>query len=125
MAFKKHAELLIYSFITWLIFYLLGLPDYYLRLPFTVKAVLVIAVTILYFPVTKYTLKKLWDDERHMKNSLWLSFYLTLPLFIYDYLLLGIYKGLGIRFVFPYWYLTLFYFSFWLQFPFIAKNMER
>ena len=49
---------------------------------------------------------------------------LTFPLFIYDYLLLEVYKGLGIEFVFPYWYLTFFYFSFWIQFPLVAKWLE-
>jgi len=125
MHLKKHAFLLIYSFLTWLTFYLLGLPDYYQRLPIPVKALLVIIVTALYFPVTKYSLNKYWDDGHHLKNSLRLALYLTLPLFIYDYLLLGVHKGLGLKFVVPYWYLTFFYFSFWLQFPFIAKRMER
>ena len=51
--------------------------------------------------------------------------YLTLPLFIYDYVLLGWYFELGIMFVVPYWYLTFFYFSFWLQFPLIGYLLER
>ncbi|MEZ8081008.1 hypothetical protein [Enterovibrio norvegicus] len=46
-------------------------------------------------------------------------------LFIYDYLLLAVYKGLGIEFVIPYWYLTFFYFSFWVQFPYIGWRMEK
>jgi len=125
MQFNKHAKLLVYSFLTWLVFYLLGLPDYYQRLPIPIKTLLVIAVTVIYFPATKYTLTKFWDNGRHLKNALWLAFYLTLPLFIYDYLLLGWYKGLGIKFVFPYWYLTVFYFSFWLQFPFVGWRMEQ
>lgn len=90
-----------------------------------VKVILVIAVTAIYFPATKYTLRKFWDDGKHLKNACWLAFYLTLPLFIYDYLLLGLYKGLGLKFVFPYWYLSLFYFSFWLQFPYIGWRLER
>lgn len=125
MNLKQHAKLLVYSFLTWLTFYLLGLPDYYQRLSFEVKALLVIAVTALYFPATKYTLNTFWNDGKNLKNACWLAFYLTLPLFIYDYLLLGIYKDLGLRFVFPYWYLTFFYFSFWLQFPFVAWRMKQ
>jgi hypothetical protein len=41
---------------------------------------------------------------------LWLAFYLTLPLFIYDYVLLAWYMELGIGFVILYWYLSFFYF---------------
>ncbi len=121
----KHLQLTVYSFFTWLSFYLIGLPEYYQQWPFWAKLVILPAVTALYFPVTKYTLKKYWDDDRHMVNSCWLAFYLTLPLFIYDYLLLAVYKELGIDFIIPYWYLTFFYFSFWVQFPYIAWRMEN
>ena len=53
------------------------------------------------------------------------NLYLTLPLFVYDYLLLAVYKGLGIGFVIPYWYLTFFYFSFWIQFPLVGWWIQR
>ena len=122
---RKHLELLVYSFLTWLTFFLLGLPDYYQSWPFVGKVVLVFAVTWLYFPVTRYTLKRFWQDGRHRRNARWLALYLTLPLFIYDYLLLAVYQELGIGFVVPYFYLTFFYFSFWIQFPWIAARMER
>ena len=71
------------------------------------------------------TLKRLWSDGRHERNGWWLSLYLTLPLFIYDYLLIGLYWGHGIGFVFPYWYLTFFYFSFWIQIPLVARSMAK
>ncbi len=125
MTKTKHLKLAIYSFLTWLSFYLLGLPEYYQQWPLWTKLVIVPVVTALYFPVTRYTLRKYWNDGQHMANSCWLAFYLTVPLFIYDYLLLAIYKDLGIGFVVPYWYLTFFYFSFWVQFPYIGWKMER
>lgn len=120
----RHIKFTAYSFLTWLTFYLVGLPDYYQHWPFEAKIVLCVGVTLLYFPMTVYCLRLFWTDGRHVANSLWLAFYLTLPLFIYDYLLLAVYKGLGIEFVIPYWYLTFFYFSFWLQFPLIAKWLQ-
>lgn len=119
----RHFQLLAYSFVTWLTFYLLGLPDYYQQYPFGVKAGIVVGVTALYFPVTRATLTRFFDDGAHPRNARWLALYLTLPLFVYDYLLLGVWKGLGIGFVVPYWYLTFFYFSFWAQFPWIARRM--
>jgi len=121
MTLKKHLQLLIYSFITWPVFYLIGLPDYYQSWSLWSKFVICIAVTLMYFPITSYSLKKYWTNGKHQTNALWLALYLTLPLFIYDYLLLAVYKGLGISFVVPYWYLTFFYFSFWLQFPLVAR----
>lgn len=125
MTKKKHIQLLIYSFVTWLSFYLVGLPEYYQQWYLWAKLLILPLVTIIYFPITRYTLKNYWSDNRHFSNSLWLAFYFTLPFFIYDYLLLAIYKDLGIKFVIPYWYLTFFYFSFWVQFPYIGWRMER
>ncbi len=122
---KKHGQLLAYSFVTWLTFYIIGLPEYYQQWYLVAKVMILILVTALYFPVTRYTLAKYWDDGRHVANSRWLAFYLTVPLFIYDYLLLAVYRDLGIGFVVPYWYLTFFYFSFWIQFPYVAQKMEK
>ncbi|MEM9420415.1 MAG: hypothetical protein AAGA25_15405 [Planctomycetota bacterium] len=125
MSAKRHLQLLLYSFVTWLTFYLIGLPEYYQHWPFWSKIVICIVVTVGYFPGTAYTLRKYWSDGKHLTNSLWLALYLTLPLFVYDYLLLAWYKRLGIGFVFPYWYLSFFYFSFWIQFPVIGWWMQR
>ncbi len=125
VSLKKHAQLFIYSFATWFLFFLIGLPDYYQSWPLWAKIITVVFVTIIYFPLTHQTLLKFWDNGRHLNNSLWLAFYLTVPFFIYDYLLIGIYWDYGIGFVIPFWYLTLFYFSFWIQFPFIAKRISK
>lgn len=124
MTAKKHAALLLYSFATWLTFYLIGLPDYYQQYPTRLHVVLVIAVTALYFPWGRQSLQWFWRDGQHQRNAWWLALYLTVPLFVYDYLLLAVYKGLGIGFVVPYWYLTLFYFSFWVQIPYVARRMR-
>jgi hypothetical protein len=122
---KQHVQLLVYSFITWFGFYLIGLPDYYQQWYLWAKVVTVVIVTGLFFPITRYTLNHYWTNGKYLVNSCWLALYLTLPLFIYDYLLLGLYKGLGIGFVVPYWYLSFFYVSFWLQFPAIGWWMGK
>lgn len=125
MSIQQHTQLLVYSFLTWLTFYIIGLPDYYQSWPLWGKLLLLPLVTAMYFPITRITLEKYWQDRRHLVNSAWLALYLTLPLFVYDYLLLAWYMELGIGFVIPYWYLTFFYFSFWLQFPAIAIWMGK
>ncbi len=125
MTIKKHFKLLAYSFISWLTFYIIGLPDYYQHWYFWLKVASLPGLTLLFFPVTRYMLNAFWRDGRHLINSCWLALYFTLPLFIYDYILLAWYKDLGIQFVFPYFYLSFFYFSFWVQFPYIGRKMER
>ena len=122
---SHHLFFIHYSFFTWATFYLVGLPDYYQSWPFAAKLILVILVNLAYFPATAYSLRSFFNDGQHLKNSLWLAFYLTLPLFIYDYVLLAWYMDLGIGFVVPYWYLSFFYFSFWIQFPLVALWIKR
>lgn len=124
MSNALHLRLFLYSFVTWLTFYIFGLPDYYQSWPFTAKVMLCVFVTVAYFPITSFSLRRFWENGDHLTNSLWLALYLTVPLFLYDYVLLACYRQLGIGFVVPYWYLTLFYFSFWLQFPLIALWMR-
>ncbi len=122
---KIHCKLLAYSFISWLAFFLVGLPQYYQHWPFWAKLTALPLVTIALFPITAYSLRYFWGDNRYLHNSLWLAAYLTIPIFIYDYILLGIFWGYGIGFVFPFWYLTFFYFSLWIQFPVIGLWMQR
>lgn len=124
LTFKTHLSLLVMSFVTWGIFVLIGLPDYYQSWSFSAKVAICIAVTILYIPLTPFILN-LMHNKEHLKNSLWLALYLTLPLFIYDCVFIILIGGDDLSFVFRYWYLSLFYFSFWIQFPLIARFMMR
>ena len=119
---KTHFSLLLMSFLTWGFFVLIGLPDYYQSWSFSAKIIIWIAVTTLYIPLTPLILKFI-DRKDYVKNSLWLAFYLTLPLFIYDCIFIVVIGGDNLSFVFRYWYLTFFYFSFWIQFPWIARFM--
>lgn len=122
LSLKIHFLLLVMSFVTWGIFVLIGLPDYYQSWSFISKIIICIAVTILYIPLTPFILNVVNQGD-YIRNSLWLAFYLTLPLFIYDYVFIVVIGGDNLSFVFRYWYLTFFYFSFWVQFPLIARFM--
>ncbi len=122
---KNHVLLLLMSFLTWGFFVLVGLPDYYLSWTYDAKVLIVIAVTIVYIPLGKLLTKKMFPDKEYFKNSIWLAFYLTIPLFIYDTIFIGIVGGEGLKFIPKYWFLTFFYFSFWVQFPLIGLVMEK
>ena len=69
MSAYVHAKFLVYSFLTWLLFYLIGLPDYYQSWPFWSKVVLVVFVNAIYFPITAYALRKFWDDGAHVRKA--------------------------------------------------------
>ncbi|WP_071872702.1 hypothetical protein [Atopomonas hussainii] len=124
LTLKTHLGLLLMSFVTWGLFVLIGWPDYYQSWPFFMKLAAVVAVTLLYIPLTPFILR-LFCRERFVAHSLWLALYLTVPLFIYDYLYIVLIGGDDMGFVFSYWYLSFFYFSFWLQMPLVAHLLMR
>ncbi len=125
LSIKTHLSLLIMSFLTWAFFVLVGLPDYYQSWSYGASVLTVIGVTILYIPLGRLLIKKMFTTNDYFKNSIWLAFYLTVPLFIYDYIFIGIVIGEGIEYIPKYWILSFFYFSFWIQFPLIGLVMER
>ena len=125
LSLKNHLALLLMSFITWGLFVLIGLPEYYQSWSYEAQVIGVILVTVLYIPLGKFLLKKMFPTNEHFKNSLWLAFYLTVPLFIYDTIFIGVIGGEGLKFIPKYWVLSFFYFSFWIQFPLIGLLMEK
>ena len=125
LALKTHLSLLIMSFLTWSFFVVVGLPDYYQSWSYEAKIILLIGLTILYIPLAKFMIKKMFPDKEYFKNSIWLAFYLTVPLFLFDTVFIGIIGGEGLKFIPKYWILTFFYFSFWVQFPLIGLVMEK
>lgn len=123
ISLKSHLALLAMSFVTWAFFVLLGWPDYYQSWSVAMKFAICVAVTALYFPLTVFLLRR-FGNQAHVRNSFWLALYLTVPLFIYDYVYIVVIGGDDPSFVFRYWYLSFFYFSFWIQFPLIARSMK-
>ena len=54
------------------------------------------------------------------RTAMWIAFYMTVPLFIYDYLYLAVNQQRGWAFLETHWYLTAFYVIPWLLLPPIA-----
>ncbi|MCJ8169106.1 hypothetical protein [Atopomonas sediminilitoris] len=124
LTIKTHAALLLMSFITWGVFVLVGWPDYYQSWPLSMQIGAVVAVTLIYIPLSRLILQ--WMTTRdYLGHAWWLALYLTVPLFCYDVVYIKWIGGEDWGFLYRYWYLTLFYFSFWLQFPLVAKYWLR
>lgn len=119
---KTHLVLLVMSFVTWFGFVLVGWPDYYQQYSFNVQVGVVVAVTLLYVWLAPVILRCM-DTKDFVSNSWWLALYLTVPLATYDYIYLAIMQGDDFTYLYRYWYLTFFYFSFWIQFPISASFM--
>jgi len=56
---------------------------------------------------------------------LWLAFYFTVPLALYDYLYCGLLLGHGLGFLARYWYLTVYYLIPWRVLPALSLHLER
>lgn len=121
---KTHLSLLAMSFATWGFFVLLGLPDYYQHWPLAAQLLILPVVTALYIPLTPWLLRHCFPTRDHRRNARWLALYLTVPLFCYDVVYIVVIGGEEMRFVLRYWYLSFFYVSFWIQFPWLARRMK-
>ena len=73
--------------------------------------------------VTYFVLRRVRPGER-LAKALWLAFYFTVPLFVYDWLYCGLYLGHGVRFISRYWYLSVYYVIPWVLLPLVAFFLD-
>ena len=71
-----------------------------------------------------YVLKRVLH-ERRVTVSVWIAFYFTVPLAIYDWLYCGVYLGFGMDFLWRFWYLTTYYVISWPLLPGMAAILNR
>ena len=121
---RHHIRLWILATAVWAGFLLGGLPDYYQQystgfmLGFDLLVLLPISLA-LYFVLHSVA------HRRRMSVVLWIAFYFTVPLAVYDWLYCGLWLGRGIGFVWEFWYLTVYYAIPWLLAPAIVLLANR
>ncbi len=121
---KKHSALLLQSSALWLLFWVVGLPDYYQQYSPVLIGVLCTLLSVAFSLFAIFILMRCRAEIR-MSRGCWLSFYYTIPFAIYDSLYCGWYLGLGAGFLVSHWYLTIFYISLWLTFIPVAWMLNR
>jgi hypothetical protein len=121
---KKHFSFLLQASAIWLLFWLIGLPDYYQQYPSVMLGVLCTLLSVAFCLFALLILVRT-RPERRMSRAFWLSFYYSVPLAIYDWLYCGLYLDHGAGYLWTYWYLTVFYFSVWLTFMPTAYLLNR
>lgn len=124
MTTRGHLELLVAATVVWLAFWVAGLPDYYRQ--YSTRSLVMFEV-ILLVPVwaVGFVSLRVRRGPSRMKRALAISFYFTVPLFLYDLVYCGLHLGHGLRFVVEYWYLTVYYLVPWALFPPTALWLER
>lgn len=116
MKLRKHVQLFIIVTAAWFLFWIAGLPDYYQQYSATTMIVFDLAVLPpIWFLI--YRRAKKADPGSALKVSLWWAFYISVPLFIYDFMYCSLYLGHGTSFLAKYWYLTVYYILPWIIFP--------
>ena len=123
MKVRGHAKILAVVTIAWAVFWVIGLPDYYQQYSFSFMLVFDAAVLVpLGFVV--YSILRRTPPKFRMSLSLWLAFYITVPLSFYDYFYCGVYLGYGWAFLQEFWYLSVYYLIPWMLCPAIAYWMS-
>ena len=123
---KARGHIKIFSIVTaaWAIFWLIGWPEYYLQYSFRFMLLFdAVVFVVLWFVV--YRVLKHTPRNYRIPLSLWLAFYITIPLFFYDYLYCGVYLGYGISFVSAFWFLSIYYVIPWIICPVTAFWQNR
>lgn len=123
MKSKIHLRLFIFATCFWVLFFLAGLPDYYLQ--YSAKSVMLydILLIIPFSLIIWFTLRPV-KASRRIRISIWYSFYFTVPLAIYDYTYCGIYLGYGFNFIYVFWFASIYYIIPWILFPVIATVLN-
>ena len=82
---------------------------------------------LLLIPITfiVYLVLRSLRPDRRLPAALWMAFYFTVPLAVYDWLYCGRYLGYGAHFIFRYWYLTVYYVIPWILLPLVAWFLNR
>ena len=124
MSFAKHLALLVQGMAVWALFWLAGLPGYYLQYSQVTMAVVCMLVGVAVSLGALLILMR-GRPETKLRRALWISFYFTVPFAILDWLYCGVYLGHGTAFLVRYWYLTVFYFTPWLSFVPTALVLRR
>ena len=125
MKARQHFLLAVISILLWAGFYILGLQNNYFQ-DFSSESLLVLLFSSLLGVIPVIAIVVLaFIKVPFFKASVWFAFYGSLPLFILDYIFVGIIKGEGLHFLVSHWYLTLGYFAVWIELPLIGKSLEK
>ncbi|MGD8996443.1 MAG: hypothetical protein PVH34_14585, partial [Syntrophobacterales bacterium] len=104
MTKRGHIRIFLIATVVWGGFWLAGLPSYYQQYS-TVPMVWFDSLVLIPISVIVYFVLKRLKPERRLPVALWLAFYFTVPLALYDWLYCGLYLGHGIQFISRSWYL--------------------
>jgi hypothetical protein len=124
MTRRGHIRLFLIATVVWALFLIGGMPSYYKQYS-TLCMVLFDIVVLLPITAVVYLVLRGVRQERRLQVSVWIAFYFTLPLAIYDWLYCGVHLGHGMQFLIRYWYLSVYYIIPWVLMPMVALVLNH
>ena len=124
MTKRGHIRIFLIATLVWAGFWVAGLPSYYQQYSNLLMVGFDFLVLIPISAIVYFVLKRL-RPERRLTVALWLAFYFTVPLALYDWLYCGLYLGHGVQFLWKYWYLTVYYAIPWVLLLCAALLLNR
>ena len=124
MRLRNHLKILVAVTIAWVLFLLAGFPDYYQQYS-TRFMILFDAALLLPLWLIIFLLLKAAKRRSRLILSLWYSFYITVPLLLYDFFYCGLYLGHGLDFITRFWYLSVYYVIPWIILPPTGLWLDR
>lgn len=104
--FRKRVITVVVATLGWFAFWVFGLPgNYFADYPVSTQIGLSVFAFFIIIAVAYLLLVCVWKDDP-ITASLWLAFYASVPLIIYDYMYLGVYRNMGHAYLVIHWYLT-------------------
>ena len=122
---NQHWHLFCLATTWWTLFFILGLPsNYFQTTPLWLIIVfgeIVPAVALGYIGWRRCARA----PQHAWRSAMWIAFYMSVPLFAFDYLYLSVHQQRGWAFFETHWYLTAFYIIPWLLLPPIALHVRQ
>lgn len=121
---RSHIRLYLIATFVWAGFLVGGLPSYYQQYSAATMAIFDLVVLVPITGVVYFVLRGV-GGRRRVRVSVWIAFYFTVPLAVYDWLYCGVYLGHGMKFVSAFWYLSVYYVIPWILLPAVALTLDR
>ena len=113
---RQHVSYALQAVVTWGLFFVAGLPDYYQQYS---APVIGSASVLLQGWIGVWALAVLLPvaREKRVRVACWIAFYFSVPFATLDGAYCVLIKHHGVEYLRDYWYLSVFYISMWVALP--------
>jgi hypothetical protein len=122
---KKHVIMFIISFVLWALIFILGYRwNYFLEWKLEEK---ILVSFITFFAILPFigSLVIIFFKGNYLNTALWLAFYTSVPVALFDFISVGILQKQGLHYLTSHWYLTIAYFYVWINLPLVGLALQK